>query len=98
MKSKVFRASEGGLTCIAVLLAVCVFVAPTLANKRLAGIDAKWIGAHVKFLSSDALEARGMGQKGSDLAADYIAEQLKQEGLKPAGEDGTFFQKVPMVA
>src|SRR5438477_3868713 len=38
-----------------------------------------------------------MGQKGSDLAADYIGKELKSYGLKPAGDDGTYFQKVPMV-
>jgi Zn-dependent M28 family amino/carboxypeptidase len=38
-----------------------------------------------------------MGQRGSDLAAEYIATQFALEGLKPAGENGTYFQKVPMV-
>jgi Zn-dependent M28 family amino/carboxypeptidase len=38
-----------------------------------------------------------MGQKGSDGAADYIGKQLESYGLKSAGDDGTFFQKVPMV-
>jgi hypothetical protein len=58
---------------------------------------AKRIRAHVKYLSSDALEGRGMGQKGSEAAADYIGKQLESNGLKPAGDDGTYFQKVPMV-
>jgi len=80
---------------IAVALLACV--SATLAAKTQTRMDAKRIGEHVKFLSSDALEGRGMGQKASDLAADYLAEQLKQEGLKPAGEDSSFFQKVPMV-
>jgi Zn-dependent M28 family amino/carboxypeptidase len=61
-------------------------------------IDAEKIRAHVKFLSSDLLEGRGMAQRGSDLAAEYIATQFALEGLKPAGDHGTFFQEVPMVA
>ena len=84
-------------TFVALALALFVCVSAALAAKTLARMDARRIGEHVKFLSSDALEGRGMGQKGSDLAADYLAEQLKRAGLKPAGEDGTFFQKVPMV-
>jgi len=80
---------------IAVALLACV--SATGAAKTQTRMDATRIGEHVKFLSSDALEGRGMGQKGSDLAADYLAKQLKRVGLKPAGEDGTFFQKVPMV-
>ena len=61
-------------------------------------IDSEKIRAHVKYLASDELEGRGMNQKGGDLAADYIAAQFKSYGLKPAGEKGTYFQRVPMVA
>lgn len=59
--------------------------------------DAERIRAHVKYLASDELEGRGTGQKGGDLAADYIAAQFKSYGLVPAGENGTYFQDVPMV-
>jgi Zn-dependent M28 family amino/carboxypeptidase len=60
-------------------------------------IDPEKIRAHVKFLSSDLLEGRGMGQRGSDIAAQYIATQFALDGLKPAGEHGTYIQEVPMV-
>jgi Zn-dependent M28 family amino/carboxypeptidase len=59
--------------------------------------DGEKIRAHVKFLSSDLLEGRGMGQRGSDIAAEYIGTQFALYGLKPAGDDGTFFQSVPMM-
>ncbi|HUL15535.1 MAG TPA: M28 family peptidase [Terriglobales bacterium] len=55
------------------------------------------IRAHVKFLSSDLLEGRGTGARGGDIAADYIATQFDLDGLKPAGDGGTYFQRVPMV-
>jgi Zn-dependent M28 family amino/carboxypeptidase len=55
------------------------------------------IRAHVKFLASDLLEGRGTGQRGGDLAAEYIGAQFESYGLKPAGDGGTFFQNVPMV-
>jgi Zn-dependent M28 family amino/carboxypeptidase len=51
----------------------------------------------VKYLSSDALEGRGVGQRGGDLATQYIADQFAKAGAKPAGADGTYFQKVPLV-
>src|SRR5882762_385461 len=60
-------------------------------------IDKERIREHVKYLSSDAMEGRGTGQRGGDLAADYIAKQFASYGLKPAGDSGTFFQNVPMV-
>jgi Zn-dependent M28 family amino/carboxypeptidase len=59
--------------------------------------DPQMIRAHVKFLASDLLEGRGTGQRGGDLAAEYIGAQLESYGLKPAGDAGTFFQNVPMV-
>src|SRR6202011_28256 len=60
-------------------------------------IDAERIRAHVRFLSHDLLEGRGTGQRGGDVAAEYIAAQFALYGLKPAGENGTYLQKVPMV-
>jgi len=63
--------------------------APKIASEK--------IRQHVKYLSSDTLEGRGTGQMGGELAADYIAAQFKKYGLKPAGENGTYFQNVPLV-
>jgi Zn-dependent M28 family amino/carboxypeptidase len=57
-------------------------------------IDAEKIRATVKYLADDKLEGRGTGQKGGDLAADWIAEQFKSYGLQPAGDNGTYFQNV----
>jgi Zn-dependent M28 family amino/carboxypeptidase len=69
-----------------------------VAQKQVAPkADAGKIREHVKYLSSDLLEGRGTGQKGGDNAAEYIAAQFKSYGLKPAGENGTYFQDVPMV-
>jgi len=60
-------------------------------------INSEHIRADVRFLSHDLLEGRGTGQRGGDLAAEYIATQFQLAGLKAAGEHGSFFQKVPMV-
>jgi Zn-dependent M28 family amino/carboxypeptidase len=58
------------------------------------GIDAERIRAHVRFLADDLLEGRGTGARGGDIAARYIATQFALDGLQPAGDDGTFLQKV----
>ena len=55
------------------------------------------IETQVRFLSHDFLEGRGTGQRGGDLAAEYIATQFALNGLKPAGDNGTYMQKVPLV-
>jgi hypothetical protein len=74
-----------------------VAIGAALAFAQQGAISPERIREDVKYLSSDALGGRGIGQKGGDLATDYIAKQLAQAGAKPAGDDGTYFQKVPLV-
>jgi aminopeptidase YwaD len=52
--------------------------------------------AHVAYLSSDTLEGRGVGSPGLTLAAEYIAEQFEIVGLRPGGDDGSYFQTFEM--
>ncbi len=49
----------------------------------------------IYYLASDECEGRGVGTKGLDLAAEYIAKQFKDAGLKPGGVNGTYFQPFP---
>src|SRR5438270_8315204 len=70
---------------------------PGAAFSALETINAERIRWHVRFLSHDLLEGRGTGQRGGDLAAEYIATQFAEYGLKPAGDHGTYMQKVPLV-
>src|SRR5258708_38303878 len=68
-----------------------------VAISNAQSISGERIRAHVKFLSSDLLEGRGVAVRGGDLAADYIATQFALIGAKPAGDNGSYFQKVPLV-
>ena len=70
---------------------------PPAAEQAMASIDSEKIRANVKFLAHDLLEGRGTGQRGGDVAAQYIATQFELYRLKPAGDNGTYLQKVPMV-
>ena len=56
------------------------------------------IRAGIRFLSDDALEGRGTGSRGYDIAARYMASQFESLGLQPAGDNGTYFQAVPLRA
>ena len=67
------------------------------AQAQIQDVSGSKIKAHVKFLSSDLLEGRGVGTRGGDLAAEYIASQFAVAGAKPAGDGGTYFQRVPLV-
>ncbi len=76
------------------LIGFLVLLASAAAAQDIAGTR---IRAHVKFLSSDLLEGRGVGARGGELAADYLATQLALAGVKPAGDSGTYFQRVALV-
>jgi Zn-dependent M28 family amino/carboxypeptidase len=67
---------------------------PAAAQKAMNAIDAEKIRATVKYLADDKLEGRGTGQKGGDMAADWIAAQFKSYGVAPAGDGGTYFQNI----
>lgn len=71
--------------------------AATLALGAQEAITGENIRAHIRFLASDLLEGRGVGTRGGELATNYIASQLAIAGAKPAGENGTYFQKVELV-
>jgi hypothetical protein len=43
------------------------------------------------YLASDELEGRGITTRGINLAADYVAAEFKKAGLRPAGNDGSYF-------
>jgi Zn-dependent M28 family amino/carboxypeptidase len=70
---------------------------PGEAFAAMATITPEHIRWHVRFLSHDLLEGRGTGQRGGDIAAEYIATQFAEYGLKPAGDNGSYLQKVPLV-
>ncbi len=53
--------------------------------------------AHVRFLSSDLLEGRGVGTRGDLLAREYIATQMQSHGLQPGGAEGSWVQPVPIL-
>jgi hypothetical protein len=72
-------------------------VAMCLASAALAGDEAVRMTAdqylaHIKYLADDERGGRYPGKPGIEAAAEYIAEQFKQAGLKPGGDDGTYFQ------
>ena len=50
---------------------------------------------HVAWLSAPEREGRGVGTKGLDAAAEYIAAAFKAMGLQPGGDGGTYFQSFP---
>lgn len=73
---------------------------PTPAATATTSADddaARRIEADVRFLADDLLEGRETGTRGYDLAALYVAERFRSGGLQPAGDNGSYFQRVPLL-
>ena len=60
--------------------------------------DSRVMKAHLEFLADDALEGRAPGTRGGLLAQKYIGAQFERLGLEPAGDSGTYFQRVPIIS
>jgi hypothetical protein len=71
------------------------FAAIGLAQQS--GITPEALQTWLTYIASDDLEGRATFSEGLGLAAAYIAEQLKSAGVKPAGNHGTYFQRVEVL-
>ncbi|MFL5539185.1 MAG: hypothetical protein ACJ8J0_09335, partial [Longimicrobiaceae bacterium] len=48
------------------------------------------------ILADDSMMGREAGTQGNVKGTDYIAREARRIGLEPAGENGTFFQTIPL--
>ena len=60
-------------------------------------VCARCIRAHEEFLASDAMQGRGSGTRDELVAATYVAAELRQYGIEPAGDNGSYIQRVPII-
>jgi Peptidase family M28 len=60
-------------------------------------ISAAQLRTYLSFIASDEMEGRDTPSRGLDTVAKFIALNLTRWGFKPAGDDGTFFQKITLV-
>jgi hypothetical protein len=85
---------------LAAILAM-VATAPAASDptdQAMATIQPQAIRADMRFLSDDLLEGRRTGTRGHEIAARYMASRFEELGLEPAGDQGTYFQNVPLRA
>lgn len=59
-------------------------------------VTARQMKEYLTFIASDELEGRDTPSRGLDIAAKYIAGHLASWDIKPAGDDGSYFQKFPL--
>ncbi len=69
-------------------------LALTATSQPSATHDAAEIRGAMEYLASDAMQGRASGSHDELLAATYLASQLRQIGIPPAGDDGSYIQNV----
>lgn len=74
-----------------IIAAVIVILIPFITTAQDFLIKSN-IVKHIETLSSDEFLGRGTGEKGEELAAEYIADYFGKLGLKPWGDEGTYYQ------
>jgi hypothetical protein len=65
-------------------------------QKQAETIQADWLKDYLSYIASDEMEGRDTPSRGLDLTAKFIALHLKQWGVKPAGDNGTYFQRIAL--
>jgi hypothetical protein len=86
-------------TVLSLVLALVMAVAATgrmSAEPTKIKVDGNIIKSYITFLSADEQQGRRTLTAGYEKMAEWAAGKFKEWGLKPAGENGTYFQKVPI--
>ncbi len=68
----------------------------TPVTKAAETINAHDVTRHIGVIADDSMLGRGTPSRGLELTAQYVADQFKSFGLKPAGANGTWFQRYPV--
>src|SRR5436189_5820872 len=78
-------------------LAAVVVLQAADADPGLASIKAAALKGHIYFLASDEMGGRDSLSHEGRIAAEYIAGFYHRAGLKPVGDNTSFFQNFTMV-
>lgn len=71
-------------------------IVPTSARETAEKITAAQLRDYLYFVASDEMEGRDTPSRGLDTVAKFLAMNLSRWGLKPAGDNGTYFQKISL--
>jgi hypothetical protein len=75
-------------------LVIALFGFLSVASAEKSSTDQAQIRGAMEFLASDALQGRASGSHDELLAATYLASQLREIGIEPAGDEGGYIQNV----
>ena len=83
------RTTPRSLAVFAVAFPFAVGALACQSTATSSDADAR-LTSEIRYLADDGREGRGVGTKGLDEAAQYVADQFREVGLEPGGSDGYF--------
>jgi hypothetical protein len=93
------RSIRAGVAAVGLALAACApgaTLASPAPGETAAAITAEDLRRRIGFLASDELRGRDTGSPGLRGAAEYLAGEMARLRLEPAGDGGTYLQRVPL--
>src|SRR6476659_400941 len=66
------------------------------SQRGLDVISAAQLKDYLSFIASDEMEGRDTPSRGLDTTAKFLATNLSRWGFKPAGDEGSYFQKIAL--
>src|SRR5215212_10735624 len=70
--------------------------ASATAQRSVETVAADQLRAYLTFIASDEMEGRDTPSRGLDTTAKFLALNLSRWGFKPAGDEGSFFQRIEL--
>jgi len=67
------------------------------ARRAAATITPRTVAERIRVLAADSLRGRDTPSPGLDAAARYVAGSYRELGLRPGGEEGTYYQRYPFL-
>ncbi len=67
--------------------------APGAVMRAAETITPNDVARRIGIIADDSMMGRDTPSRGLELTAQYVADQFKKFGLKPGGENGTYFQR-----
>lgn len=97
MSKRILTAALTAMIAVGPIVAQTPVIKITPAEKKAAvAITAKQMSDYLHFVASDEMEGRDTPSRGLDTTAKFLAMNLSRWGFKPAGDNGTYFQKIAL--
>ncbi|HEX6435422.1 MAG TPA: hypothetical protein VFZ87_14330, partial [Gemmatimonadales bacterium] len=65
-------------------------------TRAAASLTARDVARRIGIIAADSMMGRDTPSRGLDLTAQYVADQFRSFGLKPGGDQGSWFQRYPI--